>query len=299
MNNDFNAVYKKYLTLIEDNLDQMLTDGSDNHNDKVLHAARYSLMAGGKRIRPVLLLATAEMLSADMEAALKMAVAIEMIHTYSLIHDDLPCMDDDDLRRGKPTCHKVFGEAVAVLAGDALLNRAFELVLSAINIDLPGSLEAGLKIAASSGLAGMIAGQSLDLEAEGKMLELDKLTELHRHKTGALIKAPLIAAACLAQSKKTVRQQLENYADAIGLAFQIQDDILDVTADQKLLGKTTGKDVRDQKSTYVNLLGLEQARVKLVEADQSARKALDCLEEAGLNIAFLKGITDFLLNRNY
>lgn len=292
--------YEFYLAEIESSLDKLLIKGSDNSEDPVLKAAHYSLMAGGKRIRPVLLMAAADMLSADKRIALKLACAIEMIHTYSLIHDDLPCMDDDDLRRGRPTCHIAFGEANAVLAGDALLNRAYEIIIDCIVCNNGSNeLEAARIMAKSAGLSGMIAGQSIDLASEGKKISFEELVNLHEHKTGALIKAPLMAAAALSGASAEVRSSLETYAKSIGLAFQIQDDILDVTADQSKLGKTTGKDARDNKSTYVSLLGLEEARNKLAQADQQARSALSELAGMQLDTAFLTGMTDFLLSRNY
>ncbi len=292
--------YKYYLSDIERSLSVLLSEGSDDKEDLVLKAADYSLTAGGKRIRPVLLLAAADMLAVENNTALKLACAIEMIHTYSLIHDDLPCMDDDDLRRGRPTCHIAFGEANAVLAGDALLNRAYEIIIDCISCEEgSNALEAAKIISRSAGLAGMIAGQSIDLASEGKDISFASLVNLHSHKTGALIKAPLMAAAALAGAATEIRSSLEKYADSIGLAFQIQDDILDVTADQSKLGKTTGKDARDNKSTYVSLLGMEEARNKLNEADRSARSALNELAGMQLDIYFLTGMTDFLLKRNY
>jgi geranylgeranyl diphosphate synthase type II len=296
---NFNAIYIDYLKEIEAVLPVFLSDGSDNPDDTVLTAANYSLTAGGKRIRPVLLLAAARMLSADYSCAQAMSAAVEMIHTYSLIHDDLPCMDDDELRRGRPTCHVVYGEAIAVLAGDALLNRAYEILLNSIDLSAPGSLKAARYIASSAGLSGMIAGQSLDLNSEGRKISMDELRNLHRHKTGALISAPLVSAALLAEADQKIIDYVSEYADAIGLAFQIQDDILDVTAQQIELGKTVGKDARDQKSTYVSLLGLEEARNQLRETDKRARIALASLKEEGLDISFLSGMTDFLLVRTW
>lgn len=297
---DFSARYKQYLADIENSLGIMLNEGSDNSEDIVLKAAEYSLMAGGKRIRPVLLLATADMLSANKKIALKLACALEMIHTYSLIHDDLPCMDNDDLRRGRPTCHIAFGEAYAVLAGDALLNRAYEIIIDSISCNTESNeLEAAGLLAKSAGLSGMIAGQSIDLTSEGKEISFSTLVDLHSHKTGALIKSPVMAAAALGKAAAEVRAALSSFAESIGLAFQIQDDILDVTADQIKLGKTTGKDARDNKPTYVSLLGIEEARNKLNEADQQARSALRELAGMQLDTSFLTGMTDFLLRRNY
>lgn len=295
----FQSQYRDFVEIIENRLEPALLAGSYSEKDRVYQAARYSLLAGGKRIRPVLLLAVAKIFEADMNTAERFACAVEMIHTYSLIHDDLPCMDDDDFRRGRPTCHKAFGEATAILAGDALLNRAFELILDGVSIDLPGSLPAARVLAASAGLRGMIAGQSMDLDAEGTAIGLEELKNLHRHKTGALIKAPILAAALLAGADGGILIDLEGFSDAIGLAFQIQDDILDVTADAEILGKSTGKDARDLKSTYVSLLGLENARERLSSQDQEARRMLRRLTDRGLDMRFLDGLTDFLLLRKY
>jgi geranylgeranyl diphosphate synthase type II len=299
MNDSFKLKYDSYLQVIERELEPLLASGTYSLNDNVYAAARYSLLAGGKRIRPVLLLSAAEVFEADLSYAVRLACAIEMIHTYSLIHDDLPCMDNDDLRRGKPTCHKVYGEAVAVLAGDALLNRAYELILDTVSADLPETLAAGKALAAAAGLNGMIAGQSMDIAAETVRLDITELAKLHSKKTGALIKASLISAARLAAADEHSVNLLSGYADAIGLAFQIQDDILDVTSDNSQLGKTTGKDARDHKSTYVTLLGLEGAKEKLHESDQEARKFLAELAMAGYDINFLYEMTDFLLLRKF
>lgn len=263
----------------------------------VAQAARYSLLGGGKRIRPVLLLAVAEMLGASIAAAMPFACAVEMIHTYSLIHDDLPCMDDDDLRRGRPTCHKVFGEAMAVLAGDALLNRAFEVMLEAVDLNNPGTVAAARIMAQAAGAQGMIGGQALDLTAEGRIISLTELQLLHSLKTGALLKAPTLAAAALAGSSSRITDFLAQFADAIGLAFQIQDDILDATADTSTLGKSAGKDLRDQKSTYATLCGIDAARGYLDDAIQDARSALNSLADNGLNTNFLINLADYLLTR--
>jgi len=289
--------YSHYQEAVEKALPVFFPAMADDHGGQAAEAARYSLLGGGKRIRPVLLLAVADMLGAGHDEAMPFACAIEMIHTYSLIHDDLPCMDDDDLRRGRPTCHKVYGEAMAVLAGDALLNRAFEVMLESIDLQNPGTLAAARIVAQAAGVQGMIGGQALDLTSEGRTISLSELQQLHRLKTGALLKAPTLAAAALAGSSQEVTGHLARFAEAIGLAFQIQDDILDATADTKVLGKSAGKDLRDQKSTYVTLCGLDEARGYLADTIREARAALASLTPCGLNTVFLEDLTDYLLTR--
>ena len=288
--------YASYQSRVEQALPAFVGTGKEEAGGTAAEAAFYSLLAGGKRIRPVLLMATAEMLGRQSNDLLPFACALEMIHTYSLIHDDLPCMDDDDLRRGRPTCHIVYGEAIAVLAGDYLLNKAYETLLAAINLKRPASLEAARLIARAAGGHGMIGGQVLDLAAEKRQLKADELQSLHLKKTGALIVAPVEAAAVLAGALPTVRQTLVRYAQAIGLAFQIRDDILDVTASQPELGKSTGKDERDGKSTYVSLFGLEQAEKLLESTSRTALEQLEQLDET-LDKSFLMALTAYLLTR--
>lgn len=261
---------------------------------RVVEAARYSLMAGGKRIRPVLLLATTGMLGGDPADAMPFAAALEMIHTYSLIHDDLPCMDDDDLRRGRPTCHVVFGEAIAVLAGDALLNRAFELVHFHGERFGAAGWQAARLLSRASGSFGMIGGQALDIEAEGCEIGAEALEAIHIRKTGALLKAPVLMAAALAGCGEERTARLDRYAAAIGLAFQIRDDILDVTSTPAELGKTPGKDARDHKTTYVSLHGLAGAHQRLREELGAARRASADLRAAGLDTVFFDGLADYL-----
>lgn len=290
----YDEKYIELLSAFEIELPDYLPEQPLEQGGRVTEAARYSLLSGGKRIRPVLLLVVCEMLDVSRSAAMPFACALEMIHTYSLIHDDLPCMDNDDLRRGNPTCHKVYGEALAVLAGDALLNRAYEILLSAVKTGLNGSVDASMAIAAAAGNQGMIGGQTLDLAAEGKMIPLAELQILHQMKTGALLKAPVMAAASLAGAESRISDQLEKYASAIGLAFQIQDDILDATSDSQTMGKTVGKDQRDQKATYVSLLGIENARQQLDNTISTAHDALKFLRSIGLDTFFLEGLADFL-----
>jgi len=295
--NRFDSLFDRYREQFEAYLPAAYLRAPDSAGGRVVEAARYSLLAGGKRLRPVLLMATADLLGGSASEVLPFAAAIEMIHTYSLIHDDLPCMDDDDLRRGRPTCHVQYGEAMAVLAGDALLNRAFEQVLEAG----PRFGDRGWKAAAilsqASGSEGMIGGQALDLMAEEEAVGFEGLVEIHRRKTGALIKAPILMAAALMDASPYLVDQLTRYADAIGLAFQIRDDILDVTADQALLGKTTGKDARDHKTTYVSIFGLDGAQEHLLQTIASAREAIAALASQGLSIDFLEGLADYLVLR--
>ncbi len=263
---------------VQDDLDRLLpilnTALADSfRNGEALRlgeAARYSLEAGGKRVRPVLCLLACEAVGGTSEAALPGALALEFVHTYSLIHDDLPAMDDDDLRRGRPTNHKVFGEGHAILAGDALLTEAFG-VLAAAKLDPVKRAEALVLLAEASGWRGMAGGQALDLEGEKiASYDLDHLRLIHRLKTGALLRASLEIGAVLGGAPPAERAALRAYGEAIGLAFQIQDDILDATATDADLGKRAGKDAGRGKITYPSLLGLEGARKALSEATETA-----------------------------
>ncbi len=259
-------------------------------------AAEYSLFNGGKRIRPLLVYATAQALGADLNHADYPAVAVEMIHAYSLVHDDLPAMDDDDLRRGKPTCHIAFDEATAILAGDALQTQAFG-VLSQTNTGLSAQQQLSMIqiLANSSGLIGMAGGQSLDLEAVDKKVDLEYLENMHLHKTGALIKASvLMGAHCHQDVSPNTLASLANYAQAIGLAFQVQDDILDVVSDTQTLGKTQGADIANNKPTYVSLLGLDGAQNK---AKQLHQQAIDSLRPLGNSACHLVDIANYIIER--
>lgn len=231
-------------------------------------AAAYSLFAGGKRLRPGLVLGAAEIVCGSDEAAVPAACAIEMIHTYSLIHDDLPAMDDDDLRRGKPTNHVVYGEALAILAGDALLTMAFDVLGRA------GNCAAVVELAQAAGAAGMVGGQVIDLESEDKRLTADELQRIHAMKTGALIRGAVRLGAILGGASPAQLDALTAYGEHIGLAFQIADDILDVTGDQALIGKPVGSDESNGKSTYPALLGLDESRRLAGEAVAAAVAAL-------------------------
>lgn len=246
-------------------------------NDAML----YSLMAGGKRVRPVLLLETCRMCGGDITLALPFACAVEMVHTYSLIHDDLPCMDDDDLRRGKPTNHKVYGEATAVLAGDGLLTAAFEVMLEeGKNLSAERVLAAAACLGKAAGGRGMVGGQTLDMAAEGYMLTVDELKELYGLKTGALIAAAAEMGCILAGGTQEQQEAVVRYAQKIGLAFQVQDDVLDVEGDETKLGKPIGSDMRSEKNTYVTLKGLESCKELIEQLTDQALEALEGFEES-------------------
>ncbi len=254
----------------------------------------YSLQAGGKRIRPILMLAVMHELGANHPDALKVAAAIEMIHTYSLIHDDLPSMDDDDLRRGMPTNHKVYGEAVAILAGDALLTYSFGLIARLENVSSDEKVQLIDLMSVSSGAEGMVGGQILDIEGEEKQLELKELEQVHRLKTGALLTFSILAGAILSQAKPETIIALSRFGEHLGLAFQIQDDILDVTGTSEELGKTAGKDENSEKSTYPGILTLPRAKEKL---DFHASEALNAIGGLYGEMALLKELTAMIVKR--
>ncbi|MBQ6266651.1 MAG: polyprenyl synthetase family protein [Clostridia bacterium] len=287
-----------YLAMINDGLDAALSPAAFSGEDsaglsEMLKAMRYSVADGGKRIRPVLTLEFCRLCGGDPRDALPFALAVEMVHTYSLIHDDLPCMDDDALRRGKPSSHIVFGEANALLAGDALLTFAFETALSA-PVDPAIKAEAALLLAKAAGCAGMIAGQVMDLQNEGRRASLVDVRETDRRKTGAMIRAAAEIGCVAAGGSAAQRKAAVDYAQALGLAFQIVDDILDVTGDAATLGKPIGSDNDNQKSTYVSLLGLAQSQAL---ADDLTRQAEDALSIFGSECAFLKALAARLAAR--
>lgn len=267
----------------------------DGAPDAILQAMRYSLFAGGKRLRPILAMAACELCQGSLDEIMPLACAIEMIHTYSLIHDDLPAMDDDDYRRGRPTNHKVFGEGMAILAGDALLNYAFEIMLENEQMSA-GRLEAVRLVAGAAGIRGMIGGQVLDLQLEGKKAELDDLIALHRKKTGALIDASVLAGALVAGCSERDYRVLGEFSSRLGLAFQIRDDILDVIGDEKIMGKKTGSDAAKGKPTYVTIMGIDRSR-QMVERLASEAKVY--LKTFGPGAEFLATLTDYLVNRAY
>lgn len=273
-----------YRQMVDGALEHYLYDVSDGQQI-VLDAMRYSVRNGGKRVRPMLTLEFCRVCGGDPARALAFASAVEMIHTYSLIHDDLPCMDNDDLRRGKPSCHKQFGESTALLAGDGLLTLAFETLCKAEDVAPAFILRAVETLANLSGIRGMIGGQVVDLLSEEKAVDFETLTCIDRLKTGALIEAAVLLGCFAAEvSDEAVLSASKTYASCIGLAFQIVDDILDVTSDTQTLGKPVGSDEKNEKSTFVKLLGVEKCRALSDELTQKAVNALDALP----------GSTDFL-----
>ena len=264
--------------------------------ESLREAMRYSLLAGGKRLRPILCLAAFELAGGEGDLALPTAVALEMIHTMSLIHDDLPAMDDDDLRRGRPTNHKVYGEAVAILAGDALLTRAFEMVaLRSPGVPAERLLMVVGELSVVAGAPGLVGGQVVDLESEGQEVDLDTLEYIHLHKTGALLSACVITGAMIGGADEALITALRTYARGIGLAFQIIDDILDITASSEVLGKTAGKDVIADKTTYPKLLGLEESRKR---ADSLVKEAQDALTPWAERAKPLLALADFITSRD-
>jgi len=289
------SVLKNYREMVEKRIDELFPQ-SDVAYNKVIDAARYSLTLGGKRIRPVIMMEFCKLCGGKAEDALDLAVALEMIHTYSLIHDDLPCMDDDDMRRGKPSCHKAFGEDIALLAGDTLLTEAFFV---AANAGLPAdrTLQAVSFLSSNAGVHGMIGGQVLDLAFEETTPDAIALQDMYMRKTAAL----LIAAAsigCIAAGKsdENTLRSAAKYGYNLGLSFQIIDDILDKTANEKLLGKPVGSDDKNNKTTFVSIYGIDKA---FAIAAEISNYALDALDELGGDTETLYEITNYLLDRNH
>ncbi|CAH0525100.1 (2E,6E)-farnesyl diphosphate synthase [Vibrio hippocampi] len=280
---------------------QQLNDWLDQYpvqQQRLIEAMRYGLLLGGKRARPFLVYATGNMLGVDVEHLDTPASAIECIHAYSLIHDDLPAMDDDNLRRGQPTCHIEFDEATAILTGDALQTLAFTVLSEGQIAPIAEAQRINMvkQLAKASGAAGMCIGQALDLEAENQAVSLEQLEQIHRHKTGALIKCAVVLGALSAgEVGIKVLPQLEKYADAIGLAFQVQDDILDIVSDTKTLGKPQGSDEQKAKSTYPALLGLDGAKQK---ADALFEEALSALDAIPYNTKLLEDFARYVIERN-
>lgn len=294
LNNIIDSV-KKYSEVINQYLNEYVPEAAVPEN-KIYEAMRYSLLAGGKRIRPVLTLAVNQLFDGDMNEAIPFACAIEMIHTYSLIHDDLPAMDNDDYRRGRLTNHKVFGEGIAVLAGDALLNKAFEIMINVLRDghNLERKVRAIYEIANASGVEGMIGGQVVDLESEGKFVDQETLRYMHSRKTGRLMVASAVAGAITAGAGEEDVNKIRSYASNLGLAFQIKDDILSEIGEQEKLGKRVGNDREKNKSTYVTTLGLDEAKRMLDAATKSSIESLESYKERA---KFLIGLAEFLLYR--
>ena len=294
MHSDFNQFTQACRARVDSALDRYLPQGNDP--TQLRAAMRYSLFNGGKRVRPILVYAAALAIKPETDLALidPIAAALECLHSYSLVHDDLPAMDDDDLRRGKPTCHIAFNEATAILAGDGLQTLAFDLLTQA---DLPSQTQIQLvrQLALGSGVDGMVLGQAIDLAAVDHQLDLDQLETMHRHKTGALIRAAVAMGAISAGADKDQLAALDKYAAAIGLAFQVQDDILDVTGDTATLGKQQGADIARNKPTYVSLLGLDAAKAKATELH---RQALDALGSFGASAIQLRQLAGYIVERS-
>lgn len=301
---DYQAQYRTYVDIVEQTIENLLPQTNEDCPatvgeipQRLCESMRYSLLAGGKRVRAVLLLAACDMLGAKPQQAKVFAAALEMIHAYSLIHDDLPGMDDDDYRRGKPSNHKVYGVGHAILAGDALLNYAYELMLqTALSHpeNILGLVRAASAIAGCAGVSGMIAGQSLDLLSEHLAPDKQRLLYIHTHKTAALLTAPMIAAAYIAGADEQTVRMLADFGADVGLAFQIDDDLLDVEGDAALLGKQTGADAQHGKMTWPALEGVPASRAR---SAQLWSDALKTLEPFGESAAFLREMVSHLRER--
>lgn len=296
-----NAQYEALRAQAEDALHHCLPE-SEGYARVLLESARYSLMAGGKRLRPVLVLAAAGAMGVSAQEAMPYACAIEMIHTYSLIHDDLPAMDNDTLRRGRPTNHVVYGEAMAILAGDGLLTHAFAH-MTAQALQYPDRAQAHLRairaVADAAGLAGMVAGQSVDVYCEKHGCDPEdnkgQLDYIHLNKTAAMIRGALLAGAELGDPTEEARRAFSDYGEALGVAFQVADDILDATSTTEVMGKTVGKDAAEGKLTYVALYGLEESRARLEQLTQRAIDAIAPVDGAGFFAGLAK---DLLIRKN-
>ena len=295
---DMQALFKEKWRERRELLENQLLLELDNEHciDKTLgEAMEYSLMAGGKRLRPILLMASADAVGADGANFVTTACAIEMIHTYSLIHDDLPAMDDDDYRRGKLTNHKVYGAGMATLAGDALLTLAFEVLLRQKNITGAQHLQVLYEFATAAGMNGMVGGQAIDLESEGRRISMDRLKQMHLGKTGALFRAAIRSGCILGGGNGKQEKDLTEYAEQFGLAFQITDDILDVVGEEAVIGKPVGSDLKNHKSTYVTLTSVEEAERLAKEA---VAAAIHALRDFGAEADFLRGLVRALLDRH-
>lgn len=294
-----NFDFKSYLSERKNQVEAALEQSIEVvYPEKIYEAMNYSLLAGGKRLRPILCLAGCELAGGTVEMAMPTACAVEMIHTMSLIHDDLPAMDNDDYRRGRPTNHKIYGEDIAILAGDGLLAYAFGFIISKTQeVSEPRLLQVVAKLSYAVAATGLVGGQVLDLECEGQQnIDIETLNFIHAHKTGALLEASVLCGAMLAGANDEVLQRLSRYARNIGLAFQIIDDVLDITATSEELGKTSGKDEKVQKATYPSLWGIE-------ESQQQARRLVDA---ANIELIPFKkkslplmAIAEYITNRTY
>jgi geranylgeranyl diphosphate synthase type II len=291
---------KAYLTQKREIVDkalEALVPNAKSYPPRVFEAMRYSLFAGGKRVRPILAIASAEALGAKTSGLLPVAGTLELIHTYSLIHDDLPAMDDDDFRRGRPTCHKVYGEAMAILAGDGLLNMAFEALSDPRRLRAipPGRLVAIMReISLASGVFGMIGGQVVDMESEGKEVDFPTLEYIHTRKTGALIRASVRVGALYAKASEKRLKALTRYGEMVGLAFQIADDILDIVGTQEEIGKDVGSDLKKGKKTFPSFYGLEESRRR---ANEVAGHAVAALKDFDRKADPLRELATYIVTR--
>ncbi|EQI10637.1 polyprenyl synthetase family protein [Clostridioides difficile] len=294
---EFKQCLKEKASFVEKVLKEYMPKEEGNQKT-VIEAMNYSLSAGGKRLRPILTLEACKIVGGNEDEAIPFAIAIEMIHTYSLIHDDLPALDNDDLRRGRPTNHKVYGEAMGILAGDALLNYAFEVMLAgSINKENPEKyLKAINEIAKGAGIYGMIGGQVVDVESENKQIEKEKLDYIHMNKTAAMMVGCMRAGATIGGANSEQKEEITKYAKNIGLSFQIVDDILDIVGDEAKLGKKVGSDIENHKSTYPSLLGLDKSKEIAHNLIDEAKKSIEKLSD---DVDFLKGLAEYIIDREY
>lgn len=288
------SILKQYKTLIDNRIDTLYPESREKFA-KVIDASRYSLLLGGKRIRPILMLEFCRLCGGEIDDALDFAVALEFIHTYSLIHDDLPCMDNDDMRRGHPSCHVAYGEDIALLAGDALLTEAFSIAAKA-NVPSDRCVKAISVLAENSGVNGMLGGQVIDLSFVGNSPDEADLTEMYSKKTGCLLVSAAKIGCILAGANEEEIKNAASYAENVGLAFQVIDDILDAVGEEEVLGKRIGSDQKNAKTTFITIHGVEKSREI---AKKLTDKALDALDYFKGDTQNLKAITEFLLKRNY
>ncbi|RIK92309.1 MAG: farnesyl-diphosphate synthase [Proteobacteria bacterium] len=289
------AALNEVARLVERRMEKLLPV-AEGHEARLADAVKYAVLAGGKRLRPFLVVASADLFGVARDCSLRVAAAVEFVHTYSLIHDDLPCMDDADTRRGKPTVHKIFDEATAVLAGDALLTYAFEILAEeATHSDPRVRLELVRSLAVAGGFHGMVGGQMIDLVAETEAMDLSAITRLQQMKTGALMGFSVEAGAILGRAPMDKRHALRGYARDMGLAFQIADDLLDIEGDAATLGKDTGKDQAAGKATFVTALGVERART---QAEILTNQAIEYLDVFGSAAELLRDVARFAIKRN-
>ena len=294
---EFKEILKNKIDYVEKLLMEYMPK-EEGYQKTIMQAMNYSLSAGGKRLRPILTLESCKAVGGNEEDAIPFAMAIEMIHTYSLIHDDLPALDNDDLRRGKPTNHKVFGEAMATLAGDSLLNYAYEIMLSS-SLNKENSkkyLKAIYEIAKHAGIYGMIGGQVVDVESENKIIDKDKLDFIHLNKTAAMIVGCMRAGAIIGDASEEELEKITKYSENIGLSFQIVDDILDIVGDEEKLGKPIGSDIENHKSTYPSLIGLDESKNIAYELIQEAKESINSINK---ETKFLSDLADYIIDREY